>query len=452
MKKLVSLSLLGLLIFISCQKDVSKTEQQQNDVVSKNSVDKTNASAEHLSAAVATDWYKLTVDILLHANPATNNALNIEAYGYIGIGLYESVRSGIKNSISLSKSLYQMPAMPEKDNNGYDLTASANAAIASLVRSMFPGFSNAAKLRVDSLENAYNANLLLSMESTKFQRSQEYGRAVAAAVSAWAKTDNFNVSNAGYVPPVSPPGVWVPTPPAFASTPALPFVSSSRPLVFEHGSGGIVPPLPFAYSELPTSDFYKMVKDVYDVSTTSTPDQKVMALYWNDVGVDVGYTPAGHIMNVITQAIEQNGVDLGTAADAYAKAGIALRDATLVCFRSKYQYNLIRPVSYINKIIDKNWATLIPTPVHPEYPSAHAFLTGATMRAALHVLGPIPVVDHSYDFRGFAPRHFATLDAAGDEAGASRRFGGIHYTPSIIAGWTGGRIVGDRVGNLKLHD
>src|SRR4030095_13572303 len=338
------------------------------------------------------------------------------------------------------------------DNKGYDLTASANAAIASLVRSMFPGFSNAAKTRIDSLENAYNAKLSLSMESTKFQRSQEYGRAVATAVYNWSKTDNYNVGNAGYVPPPSPPGVWVPPPPLFGSTPVLPFVSFSRPLVFEHGSGGIVPPLPFAYSELPSSDFYKMVKDVYDVSKTSNSDQKAMALYWNDVGVDVGYTPSGHIMNVITQAIEQNGVDLGTAAEAYAKGGIALRDATLVCFRSKYVYNLIRPGSYINKLIDPTWLPLIPTPVHPEYPSAHAFLTGAAMRAALHALGPIPVEDHSYDFRGFAPRHFATLDAAGDEAGASRRYGGIHYTPSIVAGWTGGRIVGDRVGNLKMHE
>src|SRR6476619_399198 len=63
---------------------------------------KTNAYSVQESAQVATDWYKLQIRMMLLANPATNNALNAESFAYIGIGLYESVRSGIKNSVSLS--------------------------------------------------------------------------------------------------------------------------------------------------------------------------------------------------------------------------------------------------------------------------------------------------------------------------------------------------------------
>jgi hypothetical protein len=40
---------------------------------------------------------------------------------------------------------------------------------------------------------------------------------------------------------------------------------------------------PFSYSEIPTSPFYLMVKQVYDVSQMLTPGQKEMAVFWRDV-------------------------------------------------------------------------------------------------------------------------------------------------------------------------
>jgi hypothetical protein len=436
-----------LLLLNACQKS-TRDLPPNNDP--QTVAGKTNASSIQESAQVATDWYKLQIRMMLQANPATNNPLNAESFAFIGIGLYEAVRSGIKNSISLSASLYMMPQMPQKDNNGYDLVVSANAALASLVRSMYTWLTTANMASIDSLENAYN-QMALPMNSEKFLRSQAYRRAVATAIRNWAITDQFNVSNAGYNPPTTPPGVWIPTPPLFTPIPVLPFVSTSRPLLLANGSG-VTPPLPFAYSEAPSSDFYKMVRDVYDLSFVLTTEQRNMALYWNDVGVGVGYTPAGHIMNLVTQAIEQNGVNLGTAAQAYARAGIAIRDAHIVLFRSKYLYNVLRPVSYIRKLWDPAWLPVIPTPVHPEYPSAHAFITGATMRAATGALGNLSVVDHTYDFRGFAPRPFTTLDKVADESGQSRRYAGIHYLPSIITGLAEGRIIGDRVKNIKMTE
>ena len=434
------------LLFAACKKSAQNLPAMENFPGAA----KTNSSAAHLSAEVATSWYKLHVRMMLYANPATNNPLNSEAFAYFGIGLYESVRSGIKNSVSLSKSLYVMPEMPQKDNNGYDLQVSANATLDTLTRSFFTWLTPANKKSVDSLRDLNNQKLSVSMESAKFKRSQEYGWAVATAILAWAKTDNFNVSNAGYIIPTTPLGVWVPTPPSFGN-PVLPFVSNSRPLLIQHASG-VTPPLPFAYSEDPSSEFYKMVKDVYDVSKMLTHEDSAMALFWGDVGVGIGYTPAGHIMNVITQAIDQNNISLGTAAEAYAKAGIAIRDAHLVLFRSKYLYNVMRPVSYIRKLWQANWQPVITTPLHPEYPSAHAFITSALMRAASYALGTVPIVDHSYDFRGFMPRLFTSLDKVGEESGYSRRYAGIHYLPSILTGIAEGRKVGDRVGSIKMTE
>lgn len=441
--------LLTVLLITACQKTTQNLPTNDSPV---NSKDKTNASAAHISSAVATDWYKLQVNMMLHANPATNGALNAEAFGYIGIALFESVRSGIKNSISLSQSLYQMPEMPQPDNNGYDLQVGANAALAAMVRDMYPWLTPANKASVDSLENAWNEKVLLSTESEKFKRSQDFGRAVAAAVYAWSKNDNYNVTNTGYVLPTGF-GIYIPTPPAFGN-PILPFISLARPFVQEDGTG-VAPPPPFAYSETPGSDFYKMVKDVYDVSKTLTTEQRNMALFWNDAGVNVGYTPQGHIMNVATQAIEQSGVDLGIAAEGYAKAGIGIREAQLTCFRSKFTYLQMRPVSYIRKVIDPTWSPLITTPAHPEYPAAHAYVTSATLRALSWALGSnTPVVDHSYENVSSvygAPRTYSTLDKVGEESGNSRRYGGIHYLPSIMTGLAEGRMIGDRVGKIKME-
>lgn len=56
--------------------------------------------------------------------------------------------------------------------------------------------------------------------------------------------------------------------------------------------------------------------------------------------------------------------------------------------------------------------------------------------ALTDVLGDnIAFTDHSYDDIGYAPRSFANFKEAGKEAGLSRFYGGIHYKPSIEAGY-----------------
>jgi PAP2 superfamily len=156
------------------------------------------------------------------------------------------------------------------------------------------------------------------------------------------------------------------------------------------------------------------------------------------------------------QALEQNGVNLALSAEAYAKAGIAQRDGSIVTFRSKYANNLIRPVSYIQGIIapGPGWLPFIATPPHPEYPAAHAAVTGSVMQAVAKVIGEnVPVTDAIYATppNNFPPRTFPNLFAAAEEAGISRLYGGIHYRVSINAGLDLAKIVGNNVGNVSLR-
>ena len=397
------------------------------------------------AAQVALDWYKLQLRILLERNSSLNGVY----FGYIGIGLYEAVRNENKDAASFSSKLYQMPAMPSRDKSKeYDWEESANAALAGLTRSYFTGLTPANIVSIDSLENVYNKRSTDRNGTATFTRSQEFGRSIAKAVYNWSLTDNFNPSNAGYTPPVFP-GSWVPTPPALANG-VMPFLSTARPFLAAHVSAK-ASPFPIPYSEFSTSDFYKMVKKVYTVSQSLTTEQKNIALFFIDQGNGVGYTPAGHDMSVVIQALETTEANLLTAAEAFAKAGIAERDATIVCFKSKYLYNLIRPVTYIQKLIDPNWQPFIVTPPHPEYPAAHSFVTGAVMQAVTHVLGDhVKITDHTYDFRGWNPRVYNSLFKVAEEAGISRLYGGIHYVTSIDAGLSYGEDVGNRIGKLKM--
>jgi hypothetical protein len=399
---------------------------------------------------IATDWYRLQTRILLERNSAFNGAL----WGYIGIGLYEAIRPGIRGAVSFSGKLYKkMPTLPEPENNqGYNWEISANAALASMVRSFFTGLTPANNISIDSLEAAWNEKLKPAQSSAVFNRSQAYGQSIATAMHNWFLTDDFNASNVGYMLPPAFPGSWQPTPPAFAPLPINPFVQNATPYIAEDVTA-ISPKFPLAYSETPGSPFYNMEKQVYDVNKALTPEQKAIALFWVDQGNGLGYTPPGHDFLFVTQAIEQTHANLAVAAEVYAKAGIASREGNIVTFRSKYDNFLLRPVTYIQKVIEPGWLPFIPTPPHPEYPAAHAMVTGSIMQAVERVLGPhIKVTDHSYDFRGYAPMTFTSVFNYAEMAGISRNYGGIHYLISIDTGLKMAKEIGNRVGKIKLHD
>src|SRR4030095_4677336 len=127
MKKSIFLIVMIFILFYSCKKESQKDIQSEPQSKTVSSTPK----AEHESSAVATDWYRLQIRILLERNSALNTTV---LWGYMGIGLYEAVRPGIKNAVSFSSlNLYKkVPVMPEPENNqGYSWEVSANAALAS---------------------------------------------------------------------------------------------------------------------------------------------------------------------------------------------------------------------------------------------------------------------------------------------------------------------------------
>jgi hypothetical protein len=433
------LLLAGILFFSSCQKfrDGFPTGKEPGKP----------GSAD--DATIATDWYKLQLRMVLQSSPAKSNIAVNHLFAYSGISLYEASRFENHELISLQGQLDQMPAMPLPENGRkYSWKIAANAAMAFITRSLFPGITAGNTVSIDSLESLYNARVTATDGSEIVARSQAFGDSIASAIFAWSKTDLFNHVSDPYTPPVFP-GAWVPTPPAFAAA-AAPHTGNCRTFLHIFAEG-TVPPPPFPYSEDPNSDFYKMVNNDYQISKTLTTDQKNIALFWDDVGAGIGYTPMGHSISILTQVLDNSNASLATADEAYAKAGIAIWDATIVCWRSKFEYNQIRPVSYIQQHIDITWLPFIVTPAHPEYPAAHAFITSAIMEVISSVFGKnYSFTDHTYDFLSYPARSYSSFEDAALECGESRVYGGIHYQPSVDVGHKFGSLVGLAVAAIEV--
>ncbi|QHT66202.1 vanadium-dependent haloperoxidase [Rhodocytophaga rosea] len=401
-------------------------------------------------ADVVHDWYKLLAKVQFGANPQPVVLLNNRNFGYIGVGVYEAVHPGIKGSLSLATQLYQMPAMPTPEKHKeYLWGASANAALASMAKLFLAGLTDGDKARIDSMENAYNTTFKANTSSEVIARSQAFGRSIADAIYNWSTADNFNLSGAGYKIPVLP-GSWEPTPPAFAA-PVGPYLKNSRPFLVSSLTLN-VRSIPYAFSEDKESNFYKSNKHVYDIGKSLTDEQKAIANWWADAGgAGVGIPAPYHFLSIITSILESKKLNLGEAAEMYARTGIALKDGPIVTFKGKYQYNLIRPVTYINKHIDPNWKSYLPTPPYPEYPSGLVSIFGPVMQVLKREYGDIPVTDNAYSWRGDAPREYASITKMVEEAAKSRVYAGIHYqfTQDISIGL--GNQLGDNISKINLN-
>jgi hypothetical protein len=174
------------------------------------------------------------------------------------------------------------------------------------------------------------------------------------------------------------------------------------------------------------SSFYQAAYEVYETGKNLSDEQKMIALYWDD-GAGT-FTPPGHNIAIALQLIGNLQLSLKQSATLLAKIGIALNDAAIVCWRSKYQHNLIRPVSYINQYIDASWTPLITTPPFPSYISGHSSFSAAAAGILTAELGNgIAFADSSKVADGFTPRSFNNSNAYAQEAVVSRLYGGIHY-------------------------
>ena len=103
----------------------------------------------------------------------------------------------------------------------------------------------------------------------------------------------------------------------------------------------------------------------------------------------------------------------------------------------------MRPVTYIQRVIDPKWQPLLITPPFPEYPSGHSTQSSAAAMVLTSAFGAdYAFEDATHANDGLPSRGFPSFEAAADEAGISRLYGGIHFRSAIERGLAQGRCVG----------
>jgi hypothetical protein len=425
-------TVIALVLFSACRKN----EWPHND----------NPPASY-SSEVIDKWMTMQLRLMKTTTGVPNQAFS-RHYAYAGIAALESIAPGLHPSTNAFRKWNGLTGLPVANHSdNYYYPANVNAAMASITRAFYPNATAAEKVSIDSLENALTQSFLTKEPQSRITKSADFGKAVATAVFNWSETDGIKNQGNPYTVPVGI-GLWKPTPPAFAA-PSGPHWGTNRTVVVNSTKNADVPAA-VAYSTDPASPFYKMVKHVYDVSLTLTDAQKTTALFWRDVP---GVTSPGHWLSILQQAVKKTNAKLDKAVIAYALSGSAVNDAIITCWKSKYQYNVVRPITYIREVMGHTtWNSFIGTPPHPEYSSGHSSLSAAAAAVLDEIFGNIgTITDRTYEYMGFEARNYSSFMAMAEDASISRVYGGIHYKETVDAGLVQGKKVASNIMSKNLN-
>ena len=422
---------------------ILSTQLSKNECAIKANDNPLNDLEKPGSGIFITNW----IDIQLYAIKNTKiPSHHLRQSAYSAIALYESLVKGDLKYHSLAGQLNELDSLPSWDGAPNPCwQVSGNSAIATMFR-YFYSDNPSTVLRIDSMEKSCVTQFIAEgYNEAAVKKSSEFGKSIAVAIIEWCKNDGDNKATAPFTI-LKGLGLWEPTPPEFIP-PILPYLGNNRTIV-KASIEKTLPPPPASFSTDPQSPFYKLAEEVYLISGKLDNEKKAIALFWDDFPNGNTLTGGGHWASILKNEIVSGNLSLIESAHIYSEMYIAMYDASIGCFKAKYTYDLLRPVTYIQKYMnDTSWKSFINTPPHPEYPAAHATVARAAATILTQLIGSNKgFIDHSYDYKGYSPRSFNSYLDASKEAGISRLYGGIHYLTSIEAGF----IQGEKIANNVL--
>lgn len=424
----------------------------------------TGLTAEY-SAEVPSAWYNLFLEIDRFSSgyrpPAAARAL-----AYTGLAVYETVVPGMPEYNSLG-TVYSQIDLPKNDESAeYNWALAANAAYSTMFQFHYPHVESKYIDQIKNLESRLEAQLSGDVDEDVVNRSIQWGQDVAKAVIDWSRTDVVgheaykNPHPADYVPPVTGPNgekLWQPTYPDFTRG-LFPSWGKVRPFALKSSELIAKPPLP--WSEDPNSKFYLQALETKIAVDEASLNDIWIAEFWSDDIFQLTFEPAGRLVAIANQLIEEDKLSLDQAAETYAKLGMALADAGIAVWNSKYIYNVERPITYIRRLMDKNWLTILNdpignqkglTPPFPAYPSGHSGFGAAGAGVLTHMFGVRTFTDHCHvertEFIGI-PRTFSNFGEMGREDAYSRLPLGVHFRMDCDEGVRLGDLAANRVISL----
>ena len=399
--------------------------------------------------------YRLALDLVRHT-PTYSPPVAARAFAYLGVIAYEEAASGRTDLLTLAGQLNGLSSLPKReDGAAYDDAAILDAALSTAMERFFANTGPTGQRAMKALDAKLGAALAGSLPADVADRSGFYGRALADAVAAWADGDGAGpIENMGFpliYEPKPGPGHWRPTSTiGQQQAPLLPGWGRVRPFAVPAGAAcDLPPPLPFSAEK--GSAFYREALEVYDAAAHLDSERKAIARFWSDDAM-LSTTPPGHWIQIAFQILDKENAPIDRRVDLLARLGVATADAFIACWATKYEFDLVRPVTYIHANIDPSWSPLLITPPFPEYPSGHSTQSAAAAEVLTRFFGDAYAFEDASHVRdGLPPRKFASFRAAAEEAAMSRLYGGIHYRTAIERGLEQGRCVAKYVNALKTR-
>lgn len=384
-------------------------------------------------------------------------------YAYPNIAAYEIIAQTNPDYLSMTGQLRDLKSIPVLDS-----TKNINPQLAALIAHM--DVSKSLIFSEDRMKTLQDSLYTLwgDINNEQLDASRIYGLEVATSIKAWMDKDNYKQTRTmpKFTVNADDQTRWQPTPPAYMDG-IEPHWNKIRPFVIDSAQQfKPTPPPPFSMEK--NSDFFKELKEVYDISMDITEkgdesEEIEIAQFWDCnpyVSVTRGHlmfatkkiTPGAHWIGIAKIASKNTNSDFDKTVYAYTKTSIAIVDAFISCWDEKYRSNLIRPETLINQHIDESWKPVLQTPPFPEYTSGHSVVSGAAAVALSNVFGEDFAFDDDTELEfGLPIRSFNSFNEAADEAAISRMYGGIHYRAAVEIGVKQGRDLGGFVmDNLKM--
>jgi hypothetical protein len=373
--------------------------------------------------SVVTQW-----NTIAEANiPGSAGVVLPRTYAMMHVAMFDAV-----NSIEGGYSAYRvrLPALR---------FASSEAAAAQAAHDILVALQPAGTASYD----AALAERLADIQPVRAQLGTHVGREVARKVLEWRSTDGWNLPQT--FTPAALPGVWRPTPPAFAaagfvqSVDAVPF-GLPRPYYF----------MPRRPPELDSQEYADGVNEIKAIggvtSSVRTDEQTLQARLWASVNYKTLW--AGVWNQVTRNMATQRKLSLIESARLFALMNTTLQDSVQTSMASKYAYSLWRPVHAIQLAdqdmnaatdADPTWMPLLTTPPYPSYAGNMACIGAGASRALQLYFGtndiPVSVTWEGMNGNTNVTRKFAGFQQLSEHQAISREYGGIHFHFDTTASW-----------------
>jgi hypothetical protein len=116
-------------------------------------------------------------------------------------------------------------------------------------------------------------------------------------------------------------------------------------------------------------------------SPLRTADQTDASLFWESAG------PTAFWDRLALDLVASVDTELSGNAHLLATLNLAIADAIIACWDSKYHFEFWRPVTAIRLADDPGWTPLLTTPSHPEYTSGHSSASSAAVTVLADYFG-----------------------------------------------------------------